>query len=122
MKIARNTGLFVFGFLVALTLSGCFDPVSAGLPGSEPASATTAEIESGQAAGQDTQKAVPQPFTVTISIRGENSRAAAGAEVEFIKNGSIRNFMQLIVVNKSDGTVHTKALPGGRMPIMTAPS
>jgi hypothetical protein len=102
MKIARNTGLFVFGFLVALTLSGCFDPVSAGLPGSEPASATTAEIESGQAAGQD-----PQPFTVTITV-GADGRAVAGVGIDFIKNGSILNFMQLIVINKTSRTVHTK--------------
>jgi hypothetical protein len=94
MKITK--WLFVSGFLAALLLAGCFNPVSA-----PPSEATPAS-------GDDTKPALLEPFTVTLSIDGDGSaRAEAGPTGSVIGKGGICNFIQLAVVDPATGKVHT---------------
>ncbi|MDR1108980.1 MAG: DUF6273 domain-containing protein [Spirochaetaceae bacterium] len=91
MKITK--WLFLSGFLAALLLAGCFNPVSAPPTGANPAS------------GADT--ALLEPFTVTLHIDGDGSaRAAAGPTESVIGKGGICNFIQLAVVDPATGKVH----------------
>ncbi|MDR1108747.1 MAG: formylglycine-generating enzyme family protein [Spirochaetaceae bacterium] len=93
MKITK--WLFVSGFLAALALAGCFNPVSSPPSGSNPA------------AGSDTETALLEPFTVTLHIDADGSaRAAAGPNGTVIGSGGICNFMQLAVLDPAAGKVH----------------
>ncbi|MDR1108746.1 MAG: hypothetical protein LBL19_06895 [Spirochaetaceae bacterium] len=93
MKITK--WLFVPGFLAALALAGCFNPVSSPPAGSNPA------------AGADTETALLEPFTVTLHIGADGSaRAAAGPNGTVIGSGGICNFMQLAVLEPAAGKVH----------------
>ncbi|MDR2741224.1 MAG: glycoside hydrolase [Treponema sp.] len=97
MKNMKKTKLFGFfttgflpgcalpGFLAALLLAGCFNPITAVLP--------------------KTGGPAADPFTFDIMINKDGSaRSIAGPDSGQIK-GDIRNFIQLIVVNDSGNIV-----------------
>jgi hypothetical protein len=88
MKVTK--WLFVSGFLAALLLAGCFNPIST------------------PPSGDDTKPALLEPITVTLSIDGDGSaRAAAGPTGSVIGTGGICNFIQLAVLDPATGKVHT---------------
>ncbi|MDR2742708.1 MAG: hypothetical protein LBB98_11240 [Treponema sp.] len=93
MKNAKLTGLFAKsgrlyasllpGFLAAILLAGCFNPITAIPP--------------------KTGDPVTDPFTVDIFIGKDGSaRTVAGPDSARIKGDNIRNFVQLVVFDKTD--------------------
>ncbi|MDR0759344.1 MAG: hypothetical protein LBF74_04455, partial [Treponema sp.] len=90
MKHTRLPGFFALGFL-AFLLQGCFNPITAVPP---------------QQAG------LADPFTVDIVIGGDGQgRALAGPDAIAIKGKtdgeSIRNIIQLVVVDTEDQEIFT---------------
>ncbi|MDR2743060.1 MAG: hypothetical protein LBB98_13030, partial [Treponema sp.] len=90
MKNAKLIGLFAKsgrlyagllpGFLAALLLAGCFNPITAIPP--------------------KTGDPITDPFTINIMIGKDGSaRTVAGPDSARIKGADIRNFIQLVVVN-----------------------
>jgi hypothetical protein len=93
MKIAKGISWFLCGCLSALVLAACINP----LPSTAGPPETGAEIKAADG----------EPFTVTLTIdAGGSTRAVAGSGVNFIISGGVRNFIQLIVVDKATGEVH----------------
>ncbi|MDR2743346.1 MAG: hypothetical protein LBB98_14520 [Treponema sp.] len=83
MKNSKFTRFFVSGcFLAAILLAGCFNPI------------TVIPPKSGNP--------VTDPFTIDILIGKDGSaRSVAGPDSTRIKGDNIRNFIQLVVVDKT---------------------
>jgi hypothetical protein len=82
MKNSKLLGFLAFSFLAVL-LAGCFNPILA--------------------ISQKTGDPVTDPFTVDIFIGQDGSaRTVAGPDSSRIKDDNIRNFIQLVVVDKDE--------------------
>ncbi|MDR0689444.1 MAG: SUMF1/EgtB/PvdO family nonheme iron enzyme [Spirochaetaceae bacterium] len=87
MKISNLARFFALGFLAALLLAGCSNPIT----GLSPAS--------GEPPAELRADPLAEPFTVDIRIgTGSSARTVAGPSSDRIKAG-LRNFIQLIVVD-----------------------
>jgi hypothetical protein len=80
--------------LAALALAGCLNPAA-------PPAAKAAEADAAFAVGQR------EPYTAAVSLGGPDAdaRSVAGPTKERISLTGIRNFIQLIAVDKADGTI-----------------
>ncbi|MDR0689516.1 MAG: hypothetical protein LBG08_04525, partial [Spirochaetaceae bacterium] len=112
--------VFLFGILLALVGSACFNPAS---PVFDPARESGADIAADTAVFNDID-----PFTVTIAVGGDGpSRSIAGLPRDQLKAGTgVRNFAQLMVLDTGSkkimgfaethesGTITIDALPLGK--------
>jgi hypothetical protein len=118
MKTLKTTICFVFGILLALVGSACFNPTS-----SVSAPARESDIPDAAAVFNDID-----PFTVSIAVNGDgSSRSITGLERDKLRAGTgVRNFAQLIVLDTASkkimgfaeihqsGTISVASLPLNR--------
>jgi hypothetical protein len=85
--------------LMALALAGCLNPAAP--PAAKAAASAAAEAE----AAFDAARREPYTAAVYLGGDGEDARSIAGPTKEQISLTGIRNYVQLIAVDKADGTI-----------------
>jgi hypothetical protein len=96
----RNCGIAAAALLMALALAGCLNPIA---PPAAKAAAASAAAEA-EAAFEAARR---EPYTAAVYLGGEDAdaRSIAGPTKERISLTGIRNYVQLIAVDKADRTI-----------------